>query len=72
MEEKIKKTIESIRPALQRDGGDISFVSYQDGVCKVKLSGACKGCPMSQYTVKAVVESAIKKEVPEVEKVEAV
>lgn len=72
MEDEIKKSIESIRPTLQRDGGDIEFVSYADGVLKVKLTGACQGCPMSQYTVKAVVEKTIKDQVPEVEKVEAV
>ncbi len=72
MEERIKKAIEAIRPALQRDGGDIDFVSYEDGVCKVQLKGACQGCPMSQYTIKSVVENSIKKQVPEVEKVETV
>ncbi len=69
MEDKVKEVIEKIRPLLQRDGGDIEFVSYNDGIVKVKLRGACCGCPMSQMTLKAVVERQIKNEVPEVKSV---
>jgi len=72
MEEKVKKTIEEIRPLLQRDGGDIEFVALEGNVVKVRLRGACRGCPMSQMTLKSVVEQAIKQQVPEVERVEAV
>jgi len=72
MEEKVKKAIEKIRPMLQGDGGDIEFVSVEGGVVKVKLKGACSGCPMSQMTIKGAVEKTIKKEVPEVERVESV
>jgi Fe-S cluster biogenesis protein NfuA len=72
MEEKVKQAIEQIRPLLQRDGGDIEFVSVENGVVKVRLKGACSGCPMSQMTLKGAVEQSIKKDVPEVEKVEAV
>jgi Fe-S cluster biogenesis protein NfuA len=72
MEEKVKKSIESIRPLLQRDGGDIEFVSVEGGVVKVKLQGACSSCPMSQMTLKAIVEQTLKSEVPGVERVEAV
>ena len=72
MEDKIKEVIEKVRPLLQRDGGDITFVSFENGVVKVQLQGACCGCPMSQMTLQGVVEQAIKKDVPEVEKVEAV
>lgn len=72
MEEKVKSAIEKIRPALQRDGGDIELVSVEDGVVKVRLQGACRGCPMSQMTVKSVVEQAIKDEAPEVKSVEVV
>jgi len=72
MEEKIKNAIEKIRPFLQRDGGDIEFVSYEEGTVKVQLKGACSGCPMSQMTLKSVVEEMLKKEVPEVQTVEAV
>lgn len=70
MEDKIKNAIEKIRPMLARDGGDIEFVSYKDGVVKVRLQGACGCCPMSQMTLKTVVEGIIKKEVPEVKRVE--
>ena len=72
MEEQVKAAVEKIRPILQRDGGDIELVSVEGGVVKVKLQGACAGCPMSQMTLKSVVEQTIKQEVPEVERVETV
>jgi Fe-S cluster biogenesis protein NfuA len=72
MEERVKSAIEKIRPVLQRDGGDIEFVAIEAGIVKVKLQGACRGCPMSQMTVKGVVEAAIKDEVPEIKGVETV
>lgn len=72
MEEKVKKSIEGIRPLLQRDGGDIEFVSVEGGVVKVKLQGSCSSCPMSQMTLKAIVEQTLKNEVPGVERVESV
>ncbi len=72
MEEQVKAAIENVRPFLQRDGGDIEFVAIEGNVVKVKLTGACSGCPMSQMTLKGAVEQAIKKEVPEVESVESV
>ena len=72
MEQKIKDAIEKIRPFLQKDGGDIAFVSYEEGTVKVQLKGACCGCPMSQMTLKSVVEEMLKKEVPEVQTVESV
>ena len=72
MKEKIEKALESIRPALQADGGDIQLVSVEDGVVKVRLTGACGGCPMSQMTMTQGVEKAIRKVVPEVKKVIAV
>ena len=72
MKEKVEKALNDIRGALQRDGGDIELVDIVDGVVKVRLKGACAGCPMSQMTLTNYVEQAIKKEVPEVKKVEAV
>ena len=72
MREKIEKAIEKIRPFLQRDGGDIELVDIVDNVVKVRLKGACSGCPMSQMTLKQGVEKALKEEVPEITKVEAV
>ena len=64
--------LESIRPGLQMDGGDIELVAVQDGVVKVRLVGACAGCPMSMMTLQMGVERAIKREIPEVIRVEAV
>ncbi|MBU1061626.1 MAG: NifU family protein [Candidatus Omnitrophica bacterium] len=72
MREKVEKAIESIRPFLQRDGGDIELVDIVDGVVKVRLKGACGGCPMSQITLREGVGRAIKKEVPEVVRVESI
>lgn len=73
MKEKIEKALESIRPALQGDGGDIELVAVEsDGTVKVRLVGACGGCPMSAMTMSQGVERAIKKAVPEVKKVIAV
>ncbi len=72
MREKIEGAIKKIRPFLQRDGGDIELVDVVDGVVKVRLKGACSGCPMSQMTLKQGVEKAIKEDVPEVISVEAV
>ncbi len=70
LKEKVEKVIRKIRPYLQRDGGDIQLVSAsEDGVVKVRLTGACKGCPMAAMTLKNSVEANIKKEIPEVKKV---
>ena len=70
MEQEVKQAIEKIRPYLQRDGGDIELVSVDGSVVKVRLRGACAGCPMSQMTLKSVVEQTLKKEVPGIERVE--
>lgn len=71
--EKVKDAIQEIRPALQADGGDLDLVEItDDGIVKVRLKGACAGCPMSQMTLKAGVENMIRKHVPEVKSVEAV
>ncbi|MBU0762838.1 MAG: NifU family protein [Candidatus Altiarchaeota archaeon] len=72
MEDEVKKVIEKIRPMLQMDGGDVEYVGLEEGVVKVRLQGACHGCPMSQMTLQHGIEKAIKKEVPEVKKVVAV
>ena len=72
MKEKIEKALEKIRPSLQADGGNIELVDVIDGVVKVRLTGACGGCPMSQMTLKMGVERALKQEVPEVKRVESV
>lgn len=71
MKEKVEAVIEKIRPALQADGGDILLVEVTDGTVKVKLTGACGHCPMSQMTLRNYVEQIIKQEVPEVKEVVA-
>ena len=72
MEEDIKKALDEIRPALQADGGDVEYVGMDGDVVKVKLTGACSGCPMATMTLKNGIEVLIKKKVPGVESVEAV
>ncbi len=72
MNEKIEEALARIRPMLQADGGDVELVDVQDGVVKVRLKGACGGCPMSQMTLKQGIERYIKEAVPEIKEVEAV
>lgn len=72
MKEKIQEAIDRIRPSLQADGGDVEFVDYENGVVKVRLKGACAGCPMSQMTIKGGIEKALKQEIPEIVSVESV
>lgn len=69
MKEKIEKALEDVRPVLQADGGDIQLVSVENGIVKVRLTGACGSCPMSQMTMTQRVEQVIKKVVPQVKKV---
>ena len=72
MEESIKAAIEEIRPSLQMDGGDIEFVELEGKKVKVRLKGACHGCPAAAHTLAFHVEKHIKKRVPEIETVVAV
>ena len=72
MKEKIETAMKKIRPMLQRDGGDVELVEVEDGVVKVRLQGACAGCPMSQMTIKNGIERILKQEIPEVKSVESV
>ena len=69
MREKVQVALDKIRPALQRDGGDVELVDVADGVVKVRLKGACGGCPMSTMTLKMGIERAIKQEIPEIKEV---
>jgi Fe-S cluster biogenesis protein NfuA len=68
----VEQALGKIRPLLQRDGGDIELVEVTDGVVKVRLTGACKGCPMSQQTLKQGVEKMLLQEVPGLKEVQAV
>ena len=73
MKEKVKAALDKVRPLLQADGGDVELVDVtEDGIVKVRLTGACGGCPMSQMTLKMGIESTVKKEVPEIKSVESV
>ena len=72
MREKVEKALKDIRPSLQADGGDVELVGVENGTVKVRLTGACAGCPMSQVTLKQGIESHIKKVIPEIVRVEAV
>ncbi len=73
MREKVEEVLQKVRPMLQRDGGDVELVDVQDdGIVKVRLTGACSGCPMSTMTLKNAIEETIKKEIPEVKSVEQV
>ena len=72
MKDKVEKSLNKIRPALQADGGDVELVNVVDGVVKVRLTGACGGCPMSQMTLKMGIERHLRKEIPEIKSVESV
>jgi Fe-S cluster biogenesis protein NfuA len=70
MKEQVQKALDTVRPSLQADGGDVELVDVSaDGIVKVKLTGACHGCPMSQMTFKMGIENIIKKQVPEIKEV---
>ena len=72
MNEKIKEALDQIRPALQADGGDVELIDVTDGTVKVKLTGACGGCPMATMTLKKGIERILKERVPEVKEVVSV
>lgn len=73
LKEKVEGALNKVRPSLQADGGDVTLVDVdEDGVVKVKLQGACAGCPMSQMTLKQGIEKILKQNIPEVSRVEAV
>ena len=73
MKERIEAALGKIRPSLNADGGDVELVEVSpDGVVKVRLTGACGGCPMSQMTLKMGIEKTLKEEVPELKEVVAV
>lgn len=73
MKEKVQAVLDDIRPQLQADGGDIELIDVtDDGIVKVRLVGACAGCPGAQMTLELGVERAVKARVPEVKTVEAV
>ncbi len=74
MEDKIKAALDQLRPHLQMDGGDVDFVSFdqEQGILKLKLQGACQGCPMSQITLQEGIGKVLKQDMPEIKQVIAV
>ncbi|MBV9773287.1 MAG: NifU family protein [Gemmatimonadetes bacterium] len=74
MREKIEDTLDTIRPALRSDGGDVELVGFDDdeGIVQVRLMGACSSCPISTLTMKQGIERRIKAVVPEVREVQAI
>jgi len=68
-EERVQAILEQIRPFLQRDGGDLEYVAYDDGIVSLRLQGACTSCPSSTMTLKMGIERALKEHVPEVQTV---
>ncbi len=73
LKNKVEKALETVRPYLIADGGDVELVSInENGIVEVRLTGACVGCPMSQMTLRAGIERALMRDVPEIKRVEAV
>jgi Fe-S cluster biogenesis protein NfuA len=71
LEKRVQDVLDEIRPRIQADGGDVEFVSIQNGIVKVRLVGACAGCPMSALTLKQGIEVLLKQKIPEIIRVEA-
>ncbi|MDD2390058.1 MAG: NifU family protein [Desulfobacterales bacterium] len=72
MKEKVRQVLDEIRPVLQADGGDVELADVTGDVVKVRLKGACAGCPLSQRTLKFGIERLLKKKIPEIKSVESV
>ena len=72
MQDKVEEVLNKVRPVLERDGGNVELVGIDDGTVKVKLVGACAGCPLSQLTLKNGIERILKQEIPEVKEVVSV
>ena len=72
MRDKVEEVLNKVRPSLMRDGGNVELVDVNDGTVKLKLIGACAGCPMSTMTLKMGIEQILKKEIPEVKEVVSV
>ncbi len=72
MQEKVEAALDKIRPMLVRDGGNVELVEVNNGTVKVRLTGACGGCPMASMTLQMGIEQILKKEIPQVKEVVAV
>ena len=72
MREKVEAALAQVRPALQADGGDVELVDVNEGIVRLKLKGACAGCPMATMTLRHGIERVLKEQIPEVKEVIAV
>lgn len=74
MKEKVEAVLNKVRPSLQADGGDVELIEVDEasGIVKVRLTGACGGCPFATMTLKNGIEEALKQEIPEVKEVQQV
>jgi len=72
MRDKVEEALDKVRPQLMQDGGNVELVDVEEGIVKVKLTGACSGCPMSTLTLKMGIERILKQEIPEIKEVVAV
>jgi len=72
MKEKVEAVLAQIRPALQSDGGDVELVDVNEGVVRLKLKGACAGCPMATMTLQHGIERVLREQIPEIKEVVAV
>jgi len=72
MRDKVEEVLDKIRPNLMQDGGNVELVDIEEGTVKVKLTGACGGCPMATLTLKMGIEKILKQEIPEIKEVVAV
>lgn len=70
--EEVQGVLDKVRPMLQRDGGDVELIEVDDGVVKVRLVGACGGCPMATMTLKRGIEAKLREEIPEIKEVVSV
>ncbi|HWI53039.1 MAG TPA: NifU family protein [Symbiobacteriaceae bacterium] len=70
--QRVDKALDLIRPAIRMDGGEVELIDVEEGIARVRMMGACGGCPMSTMTLKMGIERAIRQSVPEVKAVEAV
>ncbi len=72
LKERVEKSLDTIRPALMADGGNVELVDIEDGIVKVRLQGACGTCPSALMTLKQGIEVRVKEDCPEIQEVEAV
>jgi Fe-S cluster biogenesis protein NfuA len=70
--QRVDKALDQIRPAIRMDGGDVELIDVEEGIARVRMMGACGGCPMSTMTLKMGIERAIRQQIPEIKSVEAV